>query len=60
MLYCYGETGETKLVVPKDEILKFDHATETAGHSELRRDVAKHVKECIECEKYKATNLKPP
>lgn len=57
------------------EILKFYNRSDTAGHygiqrttqkitsryywPRIRRDVAKYVKECVECQIYKVTNVKP-
>lgn len=59
----------------RSEILEFYHNQETAGHygmnrtlhkitsryywPGIRKDVEKHVRQCIECQRYKATNLKP-
>lgn len=59
----------------REEILKFYHSDNTADHygvqrttqkiaaryywPGMRRDISKYVKECIECQRYKATNLKP-
>lgn len=57
------------------EIFNYYHNDETAGHyginrtmhkitsryywPGIRKDIEKHVKECLECQRYKATNLKP-
>lgn len=56
-------------------ILNYYHNDETAGHygiertmrkitgryywPGIRKDIEKHVRECMECQRYKATNLKP-
>lgn len=57
------------------EILNYYNNDETAGHygidrimhtitsryywHEIQKDIERHVKECMECQHYKATNLKP-
>lgn len=59
----------------RQNILQFYHNADTAGHygvdrttqriasryywQGMRGDIAKHVKECLECQRYKSTNLKP-
>lgn len=59
----------------RKDILAYYHNDETSGHygiertmkkitsryywPGIRKDIEKHVKNCIECQRYKATNLKP-